>query len=89
MGRYLNWWQWGYLSSTGECFDIGMTVREALARYQETGQPFAGSTDPYTAGNGSLMRLAPIVLYYFPDPDRIRRFFRRQLAHYPCGAGGT
>ncbi|EJL93380.1 ADP-ribosylglycohydrolase [Pseudomonas sp. GM102] len=74
MGRYLNWWQWGYLSSTGECFDIGMTVREALARYQETGQPFAGSTDPYTAGNGSLMRLAPIVLYYFPDPDRIRRF---------------
>lgn len=74
MGRYLNWWQWGYLSSTGECFDIGMTVREALARYQETGQPFAGSTDPYTAGNGSLMRLAPIVLYYFPDPDRIRTF---------------
>jgi ADP-ribosyl-[dinitrogen reductase] hydrolase len=74
MGRYLNWWQRGYLSSTGECFDIGMTVREALTRYLENGQPFAGSTDPYTAGNGSLMRLAPIVLYYFPDPDRIRRF---------------
>ena len=74
MGRYLNWWQWGYLSSTGECFDIGMTVREALTRYLENGQPFAGSTDPYTAGNGSLMRLAPIVLYYFPDLDRIRRF---------------
>ncbi|MCP1444477.1 ADP-ribosyl-[dinitrogen reductase] hydrolase [Pseudomonas sp. GGS8] len=74
MGRYLNWWQWGYLSSTGECFDIGMTVREALARYQETGQPFAGSTDPDTAGNGSLMRLAPVVLYYFPDRDRIKTF---------------
>lgn len=46
MGRYLNWWHWGYLSSTGECFDIGMTVREALTRYQETGEPFAGSTAP-------------------------------------------
>lgn len=74
MGRYLNWWQRGYLSSTGECFDIGMTIREALARYQETGQPFSGSTDPYTAGNGSLMRLAPVVLYYFPNRDRIRMF---------------
>jgi len=71
MGRYLNWWQWGYLSSTGDCFDIGMTVREALTHYQETGNPFAGSTDPFSAGNGSLMRLAPMVLFYFPDIDQI------------------
>ncbi|WP_392890565.1 ADP-ribosylglycohydrolase family protein [Pseudomonas migulae] len=74
MGRYLNWWQWGYLSSTGDCFDIGMTVSDALDRYQRTGEPFAGSTDPYSAGNGSLMRLVPVVLYYFPDHERIRVF---------------
>lgn len=74
MGRYLNWWQWGYLSSTGDCFDIGMTVREALGRYQVTGDPFAGSTNPYTAGNGSLMRLAPVVLFYFPERDHVRDF---------------
>lgn len=72
MDRYLNWWQSGYLSSTGECFDIGMTVRDALTRYQETGDPFAGSIDPYTAGNGSLMRLVPVVLYAFPDGEKIR-----------------
>lgn len=74
MGRYLNWWQWGYLSSTGDCFDIGMTVREALTRFQASGDPFAGSTDPYSAGNGSLMRLAPVVLFYFPDEARIAEF---------------
>ncbi|MFJ2390686.1 ADP-ribosylglycohydrolase family protein [Pseudomonas koreensis] len=74
MGRYLNWWKWGYLSSTGECFDIGMTVSQALSQYQQTGQPFAGSTDPFTAGNGSLMRLVPVVLFYFPDVQQIRRF---------------
>ncbi|MEQ1684249.1 MAG: ADP-ribosylglycohydrolase family protein [Burkholderiaceae bacterium] len=28
--RYVNWWQWGYLSSTGDCFDIGMTVLKVL-----------------------------------------------------------
>lgn len=74
MGRYLNWWQWGYLSSTGDCFDIGMTVRQALTHYQETGNPFAGSTDPFSAGNGSLMRLAPVVLFYFPAMDQIKAF---------------
>ncbi|MBT9267874.1 ADP-ribosylglycohydrolase family protein [Pseudomonas sp. MG-9] len=74
MGRYLNWWQWGYLSSTGDCFDIGLTVNQALSQYQLSGQPFAGATDPYTAGNGSLMRLAPVVLFYFPDIQQIRQF---------------
>jgi len=74
MGRYLNWWQWGYWSSTGECFDIGMTVRQALLSYQETGNPFAGSTDPQSAGNGSLMRLAPVVLFYYPDAEQVESF---------------
>ncbi|MBT2294845.1 ADP-ribosylglycohydrolase family protein [Pseudomonas fluorescens] len=74
MGRYLNWWNWGYLSSTGDCFDIGTTVRSALERYQSHGDPFAGDTAPDTAGNGSLMRLAPVVLFFYPDRKRIRDF---------------
>ena len=68
MDRYVRWCQEGYLSSTGECFDIGGTVRDALNRYQSTGQPLAGSTDPYSAGNGSLMRLAPVPLFFAGDP---------------------
>jgi ADP-ribosyl-[dinitrogen reductase] hydrolase len=71
MGRYLNWWQWGYLSSTGDCFDIGMTVRQALQKFQATGDPVAGSTDPQTAGNGSLMRLAPVALFYYPNIEQV------------------
>ncbi|GFM69261.1 ADP-ribosylglycohydrolase [Pseudomonas cichorii] len=67
MTRYLNWWHWGYWSATGQCFDIGTTVRQALMTFQETGEPFSGSIDPETAGNGSIMRLAPVILFYFPD----------------------
>jgi ADP-ribosyl-[dinitrogen reductase] hydrolase len=67
MNRYVNWWQWGYYSCTGRCFDIGMTTAAALQRYTVNGNPMAGSDDPRTAGNGSLMRLAPVVLYYQPD----------------------
>jgi ADP-ribosyl-[dinitrogen reductase] hydrolase len=71
MNRYVNWWQWGYLSSTSDCFDIGMTVCRALQRYQVTGDPMAGSIDPATAGNGSLMRLAPVVLCFHPDQPTV------------------
>lgn len=74
MGRYLNWWQWGYMSSTGQCFDIGNTVRQALLKYQQANQPFAGSIEPETAGNGSLMRLAPVVLFYYPSHHEIAKF---------------
>ena len=42
MGRYVNWWRLGYLSATGKCFDIGMTTQAALARFEATGDPFAG-----------------------------------------------
>lgn len=74
MDRYWRWYQDGYLSSTGGCFDIGNTVRGALERYHQTGNAFSGSTSPDTAGNGSLMRLAPIPIFYFPDLQKIMHF---------------
>ncbi|MDF3839222.1 ADP-ribosylglycohydrolase family protein [Cupriavidus basilensis] len=74
MNRYCNWAELGYLSSTGECFDIGSTVARALAAYRGSGDPFSGSTDPSSAGNGSLMRLAPVPMYYWRDPARVIHF---------------
>jgi ADP-ribosyl-[dinitrogen reductase] hydrolase len=68
MGRYRRWWREGHLSSNGRCFDIGVTVSGALRRFEQTGEPFCGSTDPSTAGNGSLMRLAPVPLFYSGNP---------------------
>ena len=67
MQRYVRWWREGYLSSTGSCRDIGNTVSAALSRFIEHGDPYAGSTDPYSAGNGSLMRLAPVPMYFAGD----------------------
>lgn len=70
MERYLRWYREGYWSSTGRCFDIGNTVAAALRRFESTGEPFASSTDPRSAGNGSLMRLAPVVLFAASDTAR-------------------
>jgi ADP-ribosyl-[dinitrogen reductase] hydrolase len=69
MRRYVRWWREGYLSSTGECFDIGTTTRRSLAAFERTGEPYCGSTDPQAAGNGSLMRLAPVPLFYARQPE--------------------
>ncbi|MEC4089100.1 ADP-ribosylglycohydrolase family protein [Pseudoalteromonas rubra] len=69
MNRYCDWYRDGYMSSNGKCFDIGMTVSDALRKYQETRNPFSGSIDQFSSGNGSIMRLAPIPIYYFGDID--------------------
>lgn len=62
IGEFMAWWDRGVWSCTGDCFDIGVTTRQALQRWKMTGDPFAGSTDPGTAGNGSLMRLSPVAI---------------------------
>jgi ADP-ribosylglycohydrolase len=70
MRRYLRWYHDGYHSSTGACFDIGATTREALTAFESTGDPVSGSTSPRKAGNGSLMRLAAVPVFFRADPER-------------------
>src|SRR4029077_16305337 len=74
MDRYCRWHEQGYLSSNGRCFDIGTTVASALAAYRRTGNPFAGSESPSAAGNGSLMRLAPVPLFFASHPKEAIRY---------------
>lgn len=69
MRRYIRWWKEGYWSSTGSCFDIGNTVRAALSAFERTGEPFSGSTLEMSAGNGSLMRVAPVPLFFASDRE--------------------
>lgn len=63
MSRFVNWYRWGMYSCTGTCFDIGIATRGALTRFEDEGDPFAGSTSPSNAGNGSLMRLSPVAIW--------------------------
>jgi ADP-ribosylglycohydrolase len=62
MRRYVRWRDEGYLSATGECFDIGVATSRALDVFKTWGEPYAGSIEARSAGNGSLMRLAPVPM---------------------------
>lgn len=85
MNRYRDWYENGYLSSTGTCFDIGNTVTQALNQYKKTGNPFSGSTRPRSAGNGCLMRLAPVPMFCYPDRD-LTMYFSGESSRTTHGA---
>lgn len=69
MERNVAWMRHGKFSVKGYCFDIGNTTAGALRHFEQTGDPYAGSTDSHTAGNGSIMRLAPVALAYARYPS--------------------
>lgn len=68
----------GEYSHNGRCFDIGITVSGALARFRKSGNPVAGSTDLQSAGNGSLMRLAPVPIRFAFAPEALEEVARHQ-----------
>lgn len=68
LDNYVDWYKNGYCSSNGHCFDIGGTTRNALQNYISGG--ILRNNDHFLdSGNGSLMRLAPIPIYYNTGGD--------------------
>ncbi|TXM66861.1 ADP-ribosylglycohydrolase family protein [Methylobacterium sp. WL120] len=78
--RFCRWFEDGENSCTGTCFDIGNATVSSLRAYRETGDIHAASADPRNGGNGSIMRLAPVAIRYWNDPEKLRDAARRQSA---------
>ena len=64
MQLYVKWYKNGYMSCKNNCFDIGNTILKALEHFIQTGKTAENLTGTYNAGNGSIMRLAPVPLFY-------------------------
>lgn len=62
--KLVKWYREGYNSVNGVCFDIGNATRYALEQYEIKGPDWFGNTDPETAGNASIIRLAPVAIYF-------------------------
>lgn len=64
MKAFISWVDDGSFTPHGVCFDIGHTTRTALMNYASDGDVSScGLDDPYSNGNGSLMRIIPVALY--------------------------
>lgn len=62
--RFINWRQHGYWTAHGDVFDIGIATAEAIDRLAN-GVPslLAGGHTETSNGNGSLMRILPLLFF--------------------------
>ena len=63
--RFVQWLDRGYWTPHGQVFDVGGATRQAISRLRDGVDPVeAGGIDEYSNGNGSLMRILPVALYF-------------------------
>jgi ADP-ribosyl-[dinitrogen reductase] hydrolase len=78
MRRWLDWYRMGYLSVNGTCFDIGTTTAQALRDYERSHNAIMVDRGTYAAGNGAIMRLAPLALAYALAWDEMLKYSVQQ-----------
>lgn len=62
--NFVQWFHNNYWTPRGHVFDIGMTTIDAITHLIEGIEPAqAGGTDEFSNGNGSLMRILPLLFY--------------------------
>jgi len=67
--RFMRWMNNGLWTARGEPFDIGIATSTALLRVADgTPAQQAGGRDEFDNGNGSLMRILPVVLRFAAEP---------------------
>jgi len=105
--RYKWWYQSGYMSSTGQCFDIGAATRQSIVEFERRQKEFAKKlkikledmdylsnpevlkhfkvycSEDHVVGNGALMRLAPVPLFFYRSPAAAVEFsgYSGQITH--------
>ncbi|CAF1274602.1 unnamed protein product [Adineta ricciae] len=96
--RYKWWFRNGYMSSTGNCFDIGKATKKSLLEFEYRQVTFSKEhripidqmdylhdpkllrlfdvdcSEQGVAGNGALMRLCPVPLFFYRNPKYAVRF---------------
>ena len=65
MENFGKWYYDGEFTPTGVCFDVGVACSQSINAYYRNGLPAVqcGQKGERSNGNGSLMRIYPIVLY--------------------------
>lgn len=79
--NFINWYREGYWTAHGNVFDIGIATREALDRISK-GEThlLAGGFEENSNGNGSLMRILPLVFYLLDKPVEQRYLFTKEIS---------
>jgi ADP-ribosylglycohydrolase len=72
--NFVKWYHHNFWTPRGTVFDIGIATRQAIVRLAQGERPdLAGGFDESSNGNGSLMRILPL-LFYLQDKSLNERY---------------
>lgn len=72
--NFIAWLNQNYWTPRGNVFDVGIATRQAIRRLQEGCSPeLAGGINISDNGNGSLMRILPLIVY-IKDKEFVDRY---------------
>lgn len=84
--NFVKWCYNSYWTPRGDVFDIGIATSKAIARLARGEQPdLAGGFDISSNGNGSLMRILPLLFYLLDKPINERFELTKQVSSITHG----
>jgi len=84
--NFVSWLNDNFWTPRGTVFDVGIATSQAIRRLQRGCDPeLAGGTDVSDNGNGSLMRILPLLVYIKDKPLADRYLTTRQVSSITHG----
>ena len=84
--NFVKWLYNNYWTARGNVFDVGGATRKAVDRLAKGERPeLAGGTGVSSNGNGSLMRISPLLFYLLDKPINERYQITRQVSSITHG----
>lgn len=84
--NFVKWYYNNYWTATGNVFDIGIATRQAIDRLKKGVRPdLAGGVDGSSNGNGSLMRILPLLFFLKDKPVNERYEITKQVSSITHG----
>lgn len=78
LDRFCDWAENGKNTSTGVCVGVDENTLRALENYRRKGDLRAAATNQKSDGNGSIMRLAPVVLRHWRNSKAAQKLAIKQ-----------
>lgn len=81
--RFLNWWSFGYRNAFGydelkHSVGLGGSIKLSFDEFLSKQTKYTTAGDKNTSGNGSIMRLAPVPIYYMEDVEKAMKIAYKQ-----------
>lgn len=84
--NFVKWYEEGYWTARGEVYDVGNATRQAINKLAKGVPPeISGGFEETDNGNGSLMRILPLLFYIKEKPIRERFEITKQVSSITHG----